>query len=98
MYDPVFGGESGLGEVGVHKIDCVGDQRGLCFGVNNFEKTVAFKVRFDIEPVASLAIPRFSLGWFVVYYEAAAHRTHGSGGRVKGAVEILLCVHEYIER
>ena len=86
MYDPVFGGESGLGEVGVHKLDCVGDQLGRCFGVKKVETTVYFQGRSDIKTVASPVISIFSLGWFVVYNDTAYQQTHGSAGEVKVAV------------
>ena len=97
MYNTVFGGESGLCKLGVYKIDCVGDRRGICCGVNNFETTVAFKGGSDIESVVSPVITRFLLGWIVVYGDVAAYRTHGSGGKSKGAVEMLPCGHERIE-
>ena len=48
MYNSVVGDEGGMGEVELHKLDCVRDRCGLCFGVNKFETTVPFKGRSDI--------------------------------------------------
>ena len=97
-YNPVFGGKSGLGEVGVHKLDCVRDRLGICFGVNNFETTVDFQGRYDIESVVSPMIPRFALGLFVLYDDAAAQRTHGREGEVEVAVEMFPCRHDRVKR
>jgi hypothetical protein len=77
--DGIEAGDNGVGwcdgrdgEVVIVEVDCVGDAKGLGFGINNAMAAVMLKGDADVESVRAVKVPGAASGWLIVGDDGAA--------------------------
>jgi hypothetical protein len=74
----------------VTEVDCVGDAKGLGFGIDDAMAAVMLKGDANIESVRAVEVPGAAVGWLVVDNDGAAKWQERGGIVVKGAIEVCL--------